>query len=510
MGTTAAKLQAAIDSKEAIRQAIITKDVAVPVETPLSQFPAKIAAIEGGGGDTSNLHIIHIVDPSGVVEEVAVKDGEDAVLPEPKTYDKLVFSRYVGNHTAVTRDDLVAALYLTQDDKTYLEFVVTPSTGLYVQINLVNNGGGTIRAYLGYESGGQEVYLENNTTGTTFVSWTFPAYGVYWVRIEHLLGYGVGLGWGYLSQRLINGSIPFLRKAYVAPNVYINAYAFYGQIFLEHLVLADNWAPSKSPQIPDYAFADCPGIRALIFPSAVINISTFSAWSNMSMMQAVYFSNEVNGGSIFRYSHALKACNSSKLPAAVFQQENMFEQSFLLRYLELPPTTNRIGNASCQSCIRLKDIYGDISSLATVGIYAFNGASRSFNTQSILAILKKITQVDGYFFAGSVVEGVLDIPSNVVQIKDNAFRNWFYLTSITFGANLTLIGSTVFEESIGVKELIFTSISPPSITSSSISKLAKTGLCIYVPNDSVSAYKSATNWASYALRIFPISQRPIQ
>jgi hypothetical protein len=50
MGTTAVKLQAALDSKEAIRQAIIAKEVEVPPETPLSQYPDKIAEIEGGGG----------------------------------------------------------------------------------------------------------------------------------------------------------------------------------------------------------------------------------------------------------------------------------------------------------------------------------------------------------------------------------------------------------------------------------------------------------------------------
>lgn len=59
MGTTAAKLQAALDSKEAIRQAIIAKDVTVPEGTPLREYPAKIAAIVLGivMGDTKILAI---------------------------------------------------------------------------------------------------------------------------------------------------------------------------------------------------------------------------------------------------------------------------------------------------------------------------------------------------------------------------------------------------------------------------------------------------------------------
>lgn len=47
-GDYTVKGQAIEDAKEAIRQAIIAKDVAVPVETPLSQYPAKITEISGG------------------------------------------------------------------------------------------------------------------------------------------------------------------------------------------------------------------------------------------------------------------------------------------------------------------------------------------------------------------------------------------------------------------------------------------------------------------------------
>ena len=48
MGTTAEKLQAILNSKEAIRLAIVDKGVSVPEETILSQYPTKISEISAG------------------------------------------------------------------------------------------------------------------------------------------------------------------------------------------------------------------------------------------------------------------------------------------------------------------------------------------------------------------------------------------------------------------------------------------------------------------------------
>lgn len=51
MGTTADKLQGVVDSKEAIRQAIIEKGVDVAVDTVLSEYATKISSIQSGGSE---------------------------------------------------------------------------------------------------------------------------------------------------------------------------------------------------------------------------------------------------------------------------------------------------------------------------------------------------------------------------------------------------------------------------------------------------------------------------
>ena len=51
MGTTAEKLQAIINSKEAIRQAIVDKGISCDNTVPLDEYATKIGDISGGSGD---------------------------------------------------------------------------------------------------------------------------------------------------------------------------------------------------------------------------------------------------------------------------------------------------------------------------------------------------------------------------------------------------------------------------------------------------------------------------
>ena len=77
----------------------------------------------------------------------------------------------------------------------------------------------------------------------------------------------------------------------------------------------------------------------------------------------------------------------------------------------------------------------------------------------------------------------LVIPSNISSIEDSAFNGCSGLTSITVDSTTppTLGGTYVFED---------------------------TNNCpIYVPDDSVSEYKTASKWSEYASRIKPISSK---
>jgi hypothetical protein len=94
---------------------------------------------------------------------------------------------------------------------------------------------------------------------------------------------------------------------------------------------------------------------------------------------------------------------------------------------------------------------------------------------------------------------------NVSVFETYCFGYAYTLESITLPYTLTTIGSNAFIDCHMLKEIVINAINPPVITSSSFSlnQLTK----IYVPDASLNAYKTATNWNIIAGYIYPISSK---
>ena len=97
------------------------------------------------------------------------------------------------------------------------------------------------------------------------------------------------------------------------------------------------------------------------------------------------------------------------------------------------------------------------------------------------------------------------IPSGVTSIGSSAFQGCFALQSVTIPSGVTSIGSNAFQGCSGLITYIMEEAVPPSLGSdvfADCSALAG----IYVPDASVEAYKTATNWAAKADIIKPLSE----
>ena len=87
----------------------------------------------------------------------------------------------------------------------------------------------------------------------------------------------------------------------------------------------------------------------------------------------------------------------------------------------------------------------------------------------------------------------------------NCFRDCPYLTIVTIGTGITSIGDGAFRDDSYLEVLTIKATTPPTL--STVNSLSGTNpnLVIYVPAGSVNAYKTATNWSSYASRIQAIT-----
>ena len=100
----------------------------------------------------------------------------------------------------------------------------------------------------------------------------------------------------------------------------------------------------------------------------------------------------------------------------------------------------------------------------------------------------------------------LVIPDSVTSIGDYAFHRWSLNNqSLVIPDSVTSIGVEAFWGWISAKEFIMESETPPSISITSFENTNNAP--IYVPDASVTAYKTATNWDYFADRIFPISDK---
>ena len=123
---------------------------------------------------------------------------------------------------------------------------------------------------------------------------------------------------------------------------------------------------------------------------------------------------------------------------------------------------------------------------------------------SNIGIPDSVSTISNNAFNASGLTGTLTIPDNVTNIDYNVFRNCTGLTSIIIGSGVTSINTFVFQSCSNLTNITCLATTPPTLANKNA--FNDTNNCpIYVPAESVDAYKAATNWSTYASRIQPIS-----
>lgn len=80
-----------------------------------------------------------------------------------------------------------------------------------------------------------------------------------------------------------------------------------------------------------------------------------------------------------------------------------------------------------------------------------------------------------------------------------AFDNNVTMLSVTIGDRITSIGSRAFNSCIKLKSITCLATTPPTLGSGAFG--SKNDCPIYVPAESVEAYKAASGWNAYTSRI---------
>ena len=272
--------------------------------------------------------------------------------------------------------------------------------------------------------------------------------------------------------------------------------AFTGCSKLEDAVLGENL---KS--VGDSAFAGCANLKGIIIPDSVTGI----------------------GGRCFSGCGSLAYV---KIGAGVCViSEGTFGNCKSLPEITIPKTVDSIGNDVFYGCTSLADV--TIADRETELKLGSNGSNPMFSSCPLKSvyiggnITYGTTADDGYspFYRNTSLESVR-ITDRETEISENefygctslksvsmgdgidtigryAFSGCSALESFSFGTGLKSIGDEAFSDCTGMKKLVSKTAVPPVCGPQALDDINKWECTLYVPQESLDAYKSAAQWKEF-------------
>ena len=255
----------------------------------------------------------------------------------------------------------------------------------------------------------------------------------------------------------------------------IGNYVFYDCIRLTSITI-----PNSVTSIGDYAFYKCSGLTSITIPNSVTSIGN-GAFGGCSGLTSIiveqgnkkYDSRNNSNAIIETESNTLIAgCMNTVIPNSVTSIGNyVFYDCRRLTSITIPNSVTSIGNYVFYDCTGLTSITIP-NSVTSIGEWAFRDCER----------LTSIT-----------------IPNSVTSIEEYTFRNCSSITSITIPNSVTSIGNCAFKGCSRLTSITCEASTPPncSYNYNSIFNPENKSIPVYVPANSVDAYKKANVWKDF-------------
>ena len=194
---------------------------------------------------------------------------------------------------------------------------------------------------------------------------------------------------------------------------------------------------------------------------------------------------------------------------------NAFYNCYSLSSVVIPDGVTSIGGNAFNNCYSLSSVvipdgvtsiegnafywcYSLSSVVIPDGVTSIEGnAFYSCYSLSSVVIPDGVTSIKNYFYNCYSLSSVV-IPDGVTSIGDYAFNSCYSLSSVVIPDSVTSIGASAFRYCYGIKEYHCKPLTPPTLSNTNAFSGIPSDCIIYVPVGSLGAYKTATNWATYA------------
>ena len=246
-----------------------------------------------------------------------------------------------------------------------------------------------------------------------------------------------------------------------------------------------------------HAFFECNTITSVTFPPTLTSIGNYTFFSCNNLRR-------VNtGGHIkFIYEDAFFYCSS--LEEFDFNEgireigRSAFGGCSSLKEVKLPDSLETMDNRAFDVCTSLTALtFG--SGLKVIPFSCFNNN----NKLPELTIPDNITDIDNDAFWNCSGLTSVTIGNGVTYIGADAFRQCFNLSQVDIGSGITYIGRDSFGHCASAMTIKIRATAPPELSEY---LGLYSGSKVYVPRDSVNAYKTAPIWEYYEDQIYPLDE----
>ena len=194
--------------------------------------------------------------------------------------------------------------------------------------------------------------------------------------------------------------------------------------------------------------------------------------------------------------------------------DNVFNRCTNLKNITIPNSVTTIGRNVFVGCnnlpntnnIKYADTYA-VKATKDLSTYQFKEDTRFIGSSAFeqrtnltnITIPNGVILISNEAFNGCSSLTSVTIPNGVTRIDASAFRSCTSLGSITIPESVVYIGHNAFYDCTGLESITCLATTPPTLDGTGV--FGNSTCPILVPSQSVTAYKSASGWSSFASRI---------